>query len=90
MIEAKFTVEPGDFVLDIGDNREEVGANHYLQRILESSEQVQRLLQVVRDPIRWLGRNHRRVCRGSLRLAAARWIRCLVFPCSRSHVTVQT
>ena len=55
MIEAKFTVQPGDFVLDFGDNAEVVGVGDDLQSILESRQQVQRLLQVARDPIRWLG-----------------------------------
>ena len=83
MIEAKFTVEPGDFVLDFGDDAEVIGAGHYLQGILESRQQVERLLQLVRDPVWWLGGGPRRGPEERC------WIR-MALPCSRSHVTVQT
>ena len=55
MIEATLTVKPGDFVLDLGDDAQVIGAAHYLQGILERRQQVQRLLQVVRDPVRGCG-----------------------------------
>lgn len=36
MIEAKFTVKPGGFLLAIGDDAEVIGVGHYLKGILES------------------------------------------------------
>jgi hypothetical protein len=51
MIEAKFTVKPRHFALDFSDNAEEVSIGHYFQGIFKGGQQLQRFLQVVRDPI---------------------------------------